>query len=622
MYSITFQGAVLLDDTDLKLSWGQRYGLLGSNGCGKSTMMDTIGFREVPIPGHFDIYHLRGEMPASEKTALETVLEVDEKKAMLEAEVERVTEEEGAESDRLSELYDMLDDMDAATAQARAATILHGLGFSPEMQAKQVKNFSGGWRMRISLARALFVKPSILILDEPTNHLDLETCLWLEKELSSYKQILLITSHSQDFLDNVCTNIITFQEQHLVYYRGNYTSYVKAREEKEQVQQKKYEWEQEQIAHMKEYIARFGHGSSKLAKQAQSKEKTLEKMVRDGLTEPVKREKSIFFDFPDVGRLPPPVIAFNDISFGYNPQQILYKNVNCGVDLDSRIALVGPNGTGKSTLLKLISGDNMPLDGTISRHSHVKVAFYHQHLDEVLDLEMTVLDWMEKQYPKDFLDRVKTRSWVGRYGLTGKAQTCPMGHLSDGMKRRVLFCWIACQNAHLLLLDEPTNHLDLETIDSLARAINRFDGGMVLVSHDFRLITQVAKEIWLVEDQNVKVWPDTIDKYKEHLACQMGLYEEGGGKPTASKPAASKPKEKKADEKKADNNVTVSISDLSVKEKAEEPEEDWFGADEEDGKLTTTGEIRKAFIDGKITSAQKQELEAELEANGFATLPC
>lgn len=201
----------------------------------------------------------------------------------------------------------------------------------------------------------------------------------------------------------------------------------------------------------------------------------------------------------------------------------MYKNVNCGVDLESRIALVGPNGTGKSTLLKLMSGDNIPLDGTMTRHSHVKVAFYHQHLDEVLDLEMNVLDWMEKEYPEDFLDRPKTRSWCGRYGLTGKAQTQPMGHLSDGMKRRVLFCWLACQNAHILLLDEPTNHLDLETIDSLARAINDFDGGMVLVSHDFRLISQVAKEIWVVEDQNVTVWPGTIQEYKAHLRRSIGI---------------------------------------------------------------------------------------------------
>jgi len=442
---------------------------------------------------------------------------------MLEAEVERVSEEEGLESERLSELYELLDDLDAATAEARAACILHGLGFTPEMQAKQVKDFSGGWRMRISLARALFTKPSILILDEPTNHLDLETCLWLEKELSTYKSILLLTSHSQDFLNTVCTNMISFTEQKLTYFRGNYDTYVQARTEKETVQQKAYEWEQEQIAHMKEYIARFGHGSSNLAKQAQSKEKTLEKMMRDGLTEPVKRDKILNFHFPDVGALPPPVIAFNEIGFGYSKDKMLYKNVNCGVDLDSRIALVGPNGTGKSTLLKLMSGDNIPLEGTISRHSHVKVAFYHQHLDEVLNLDMPVLEWMEEQYPQNFLDRTKTRSWCGRYGLTGKAQTSPMGHLSDGMKRRVLFCWLAMQNAHVLLLDEPTNHLDLETIDSLARAINSFDGGMVLVSHDFRLISQVAKEIWLVENQNVTVWPGSIQEYKTHLSKSMGL---------------------------------------------------------------------------------------------------
>lgn len=516
-FSITFHGVELLTDTKLELNCGRRYGLLGLNGCGKSTMLETIGSREIPIPGHIDIFHLKNEMEASEKTALECVMEVDEERMRLEAEAAELTKLGDEGSERLLDVFERLDDLDADKAETSAAEILSGLGFTPSMQQTQTKDFSGGWRMRIALARALFVKPTLLLLDEPTNHLDLDACVWLEEELKSYKRILVMISHSQDFLNGVCTNIIHIHKGKLVYYGGNYDSYVKTRAEVEENQMKQYSREQDQIKHMKDYIARFGHGSAKLARQAQSKEKVLSKMVANGLTERVARDKVLTFYFPDCGKLAPPVVQVQTMSFKYAAEKpAIYKNVDFGIDLESRIALVGPNGAGKSTLLKLLDGTLTPTDGLIRRHNHLKICRYHQHLQDMLELDMSALAFMMKNFP-EIKEVEDMRKSIGRYGLTGKQQICPMRNLSDGQRCRVVFAWLAFQAPHLLLLDEPTNHLDMETIDALADAINDFEGGLVLVSHDFRLINQVAKEIWICEKKKITPWKGDILSYKEEL---------------------------------------------------------------------------------------------------------
>ncbi|CAM8916613.1 unnamed protein product [Rhodiola kirilowii] len=469
LLSVTFHGHDLIVDSELELNYGRRYGLLGLNGCGKSTLLTAIGRRELPIPDHMDIYHLTREIEASDMSALEAVI----------SSLERV--------------YERLDALDASTAEKRAAEILFGLGFNKQMQAKKTKDFSGGWRMRIVLARALFMNPTILLLDEPTNHLDLEACVWLEETIKKFDHILVVISHSQDFLNGVCTNIIHMQNKKLKIYTGNFDQYVQTRAELEENQMKQYKWEQEQIASMKEYIARFGHGSAKLARQAQSKEKTLAKMERGGLTEKVARDKILVFRFTDVGKLPPPVLQFVEVSFGYTPDNLIYKNLDFGVDLDSRIALVGPNGAGKSTLLKLMTGDLVPTDGM----------------------------FMIKEYSGNEEERM--RAAIGKFGLSGKAQIMPMKNLSDGQRSRVIFAWLAYRQLHLLLLDEPTNHLDIETIDSLAQALNEWDGGLVLVSHDFRLINQVAQEIWVCENQTASRWEGDIMDFKEHLKSKAGL---------------------------------------------------------------------------------------------------
>uniref|UniRef100_A0A674BMY2 ATP binding cassette subfamily F member 2 n=1 Tax=Salmo trutta TaxID=8032 RepID=A0A674BMY2_SALTR len=495
--SLTFHGQELLTDTSLELNSGRRYGLLGLNGTGKSMLLSAIGHREIPIPEHIDIYHLTREMAPSDKTALQCVMEVDEERIQLEKEAERLAAED-SECEKLMELYERLEELDADKAEVRASRILHGLGFSAAMQQKKLKDFSGGWRMRVALARALFIKPFMLLLDEPTNHLDLDACVWLEEELASFRRILVLISHSQDFLNGVCTNIIHLHQKKLKYFTGNYDQYVKTREELEENQMKRFNWEQDQISHMKNYIARFGHGSAKLARQAQSKEKTLQKMVASGLTERVVDDKTLSFYFPSCGKIPPPVIMVQNVSFKYSDNQV--KLVSCV-----------PSSFTKSLL---------PTDGMIRKHSHVKIGRYHQHLTEQLELDLSPLEYMMKCYP-EIKEKEEMRKIIGRYGLTGKQQVSPIRNLSDGQKCRVCFAWLAWQNPHMLFLDEPTNHLDIETIDALADAINDYEGGMMLVSHDFRLIQQVAQEIWVCEKQTITKWNRDILAYKEHLKSKI-----------------------------------------------------------------------------------------------------
>jgi len=507
-------------DTSLELNHGRRYGLIGLNGSGKTTMLRVLGERQVPLPDHIDIYHLSGEVEATDAQALDVVLDgLAKEVARLEKRSEELLDAEEEEAkEALEEIYARLEELDPSTAPARAGKILSGLGFTKEMQVQPTKDFSGGWRMRIALAKALFVAPDLLLLDEPTNHLDLEACVWLEEYLKNYHRILVIISHSQDFLNGVCTNIIHLHNTKLTYYGGNYDTYITTRAELEEHQMKQYNREQDEIAHMKNYIARFGHGSAKLARQAKSKEKALSRMMEGGLTEKVVHERIFNFRFFPCGNIPPPVLMFDGVTFGYNEKRLIYSTpLDFGIDLDSRVALVGPNGAGKSTLLKLMVQELQPTTGMVRAHQHLKIARYHQHLQDLLDDSLSPLEFLAKSFPELAPTPEKMRQQIGRFGLTGKVQTLPIRYLSDGQKSRVVFAHIALQTPHILLLDEPTNHLDIETIDSLAAAINEFEGGLVLVSHDFRLISQVADEIWECAKGKITKYDKDIMSYKETL---------------------------------------------------------------------------------------------------------
>jgi len=527
-FSMGLNGSELIQDCSIELTVGRRYGLLGANGSGKSNFLKCIAEREVPIPGHVDIYHLDQEAEPSDRTALEAVVDHIKKElenlGKLEEEIMETT---GPEDERLEALYERMEELDPAMFEARAAELLHGLGFEKHMQARKTKDLSGGWRMRVALARALFAAPTLLLLDEPTNHLDLEACVWLEEYLSKYKKCLVIISHSQDFLNGVCTNIINLTQRKLVYYTGNYDTFRKTVAEEEIVQQKKYEKEQEDIKHIKEFIASCGTYAN-LVRQAKSKQKILDKMEEEGFTKPVAKERNFQFSFPDCDKLSPPVLPFINVSFAYSgkPEEYLYRNLEFGIDCDSRIALVGPNGAGKSTLLKLMTGDLSPSVGTVGRHSHLSIGRYHQHSVDQLDGSLPVLDFFKATYPNSPTfrrDEEEWRGYIGRFGITGRLQTTQIAMLSEGQKSRIVFAMMCMKPHNMLLLDEPTNHLDIEAIDSLADALKRYNGGMVLVSHDFRLIDQVAQQIWLCDDRKVTIWKGDIRSYKAMLAKKMGV---------------------------------------------------------------------------------------------------
>ena len=520
---ISFQGKVLCENATLQLFYGHRYGLVGVNGCGKSTLMNALGAGEIELPPELDYYHLRHEVEASETiTALQMVLKADKEKELLEKEMEELVllDEDEAIAARLEYIYGRLDELDADTAETRAARILYGLGFSTERMHWPTKSFSGGWRMRIALAQALFTNPTLLLLDEPTNHLDIEAVVWLESYLKRFNKILFMVSHSQDFMNEVCTNIVDMRRGRMVYYEGNYDQYCITRSEAEAHQMKRFGWEQKQIANMKDYIARFGHGSKKLARQAQSKEKVLAKMQRGGLAQAVSRDAAINFSFPCAGELPPPMLQFHDAAFAYPGGKPLFTKLNIGVDMDSRICLVGPNGAGKTTLTKLMCRELEPTEGYVAKNAHCVIARFHQHFVDQIDMTLTPLQWMMSEYP-EVITPEPFRSQLGRMGVSGSLQMSPFGTLSDGQKSRCVLAWMAFKQPHFLILDEPTNHLDIESIDALAEGINEFEGAVVVVSHDLRLIAQIADEIWIADAGKVEKFNGDIADYKEVVSKQI-----------------------------------------------------------------------------------------------------
>lgn len=523
--SLLFHGKVLIQDSTLELNYGRRYGLLGENGCGKSTLLKSIAAREFPIPEHIDIYLLNEPAEPTEFSALEYVVrEAEHELKRLEDLVEDTIIKSGPEDPTLEGLYEKIDEMDPSTFESRAAVILTGLGFNSVTINKKTKDMSGGWRMRVALSKALFVKPTLMLLDDPTAHLDLAACVWLEEYLKRWERTLILVSHSQDFLNGVCTNMIDMRLKELQMYGGNYDSYVKTRQELETNQMKQYHKQQEEIAHIKKFIASAGTYAN-LVKQAKSRQKILDKMEADGLIQPVVPDKVFSFRFPDVEKLPPPVLAFDGMSFSYSGKEEdnLYENLDIGIDMDSRVALVGPNGVGKSTLLKLFQGQLQPQKGRVIQHTHIKLGVYSQHSADQLDLTKSPLDFVRDKFSHISQDYQYWRQQLGRYGLTGEGQTSQMATLSEGQRSRVVFALLALEAPNLILLDEPTNGLDLGTIDSLAEAINAFNGGVVVVSHDFRLLDKVAKDIFVIENKTATRWEGSILDYKKKLAANVVL---------------------------------------------------------------------------------------------------
>jgi len=446
----------------------------------------------------------------------------------LEAMVEQIMEDSGPEDERLDRINTRLDELDPTGAEPRARKILSGLGFADHLvpMDRPTKHMSGGWRMRVALAQALFAAPELLLLDEPTNHLDLEACVWLEEHLASYDKCLLVVSHSQDFLNAVCTHTMWLHNGTIKYYGGNYAKFVATVEEEERLQLKVWEKQQADMGKLEKFVE--VNRANGVATSAKSKKKVLGKLQDEAVERPTLREPSLTFKFPECSRLAPPVLPFDDVSFAYSgkPDDYLYHKINLGVDCDSRIALVGPNGCGKSTLLKLMSGELTPSEGSVKRHQHCSLGLYHQHSIEVLDLDATPLAFMRSTFPPAVVKRSEEvwRSYLSQFGFSKEQQVSPIGMLSDGQRSRLVFSMLAMKEHTVLLLDEPTNHLDVDAVDGLAAAIKGFDGGVVLVSHDFRLIDQVCSTIWVCEDKGVRKYDGSIHDYKKELSKKMAKH--------------------------------------------------------------------------------------------------
>jgi len=415
----------------------------------------------------------------------------------------------------LSEIYQKLQLIEADKAISKASIILRGLGFSAEMQERPTKSFSGGWRMRLALARALFSKPDLLLLDEPTNMLDIKAIIWLENYLQNWPSTLLVVSHDRNFLETVPTDIIHLHSQRLDVYKGDYLQFEKTKNEKLKAQRREYEAQMAQRSHVQEFIDRFRYNANRAA-SVQSKIKMLEKMPE---LKPIEKELIVTLRFPEVEPLNPPVIAMNEVGFDYGSGLKIFDKVNLSGTSDSRICIVGENGAGKTTLLRIIIGQLSPQSGIVTLHRGLRVGYFAQHHVDNLDMNKSCVGVIEEEFPGK--SQEEYRRELGSFGISGPLALQSVGSLSGGQKSRVAFAKMCMAMPNFLVLDEPTNHLDLETIDALGIAINKFKGGVILVSHDERLIKLVCKELWVCGNKTVQSVEGGIEEYKKAVLREI-----------------------------------------------------------------------------------------------------
>lgn len=501
---------VLLDHASAHISDGQKVGLIGVNGCGKSTLFRVLRGQldtesgNIALPSAARVVTVEQEINDIDLPILEFVLAQDKERDGLLKCLKNASVEE------LGEIHERLNAIGASSAEARAAVILNGLGFKNSDFIRPVREFSGGWRMRLALAAALFQPSDILLLDEPTNHLDLETSIWLENHLKKYRGTLLIISHDRTILNSLCGYIVHFDNKKLAVYSGNYDTFRRTRNEQKEMLERSFKKQEQKRRHLESFVERFRYKASK-AKQAQSRIKLLEKMPEVTL---LADDPSVKFDFPEPSELASPLVNLENVSAGYGDKVIL-KRLNLSIDNGDRIALLGANGNGKSTFAKLLSGRLQPLGGEMRCTPKLKVGYFAQHQTEELPLEKTAAEYMATLMPE--ADETKVRAHLARFGLGKEKALTRISLLSGGEKARLLFAAMTRNAPELLILDEPTNHLDMEARDALVEALNEYAGSVILVTHDLHLIELVADDLWLVDKGGCRPYDGDLDDYKELL---------------------------------------------------------------------------------------------------------
>jgi len=524
--NFAIEGKPLFEGASAFIPTGHKVGLIGRNGAGKTTLFKLIRGElqtdggDISLPARARIGGVAQEVPSNEVSLIDTVLAADLERAALLEESETATD-----ANRISEIQTRLTDIDAWSAEARAATILNGMGFSHAQQLMPCSAFSGGWRMRVALAAVLFSEPDYLLLDEPTNYLDLEGALWLENYLGKYPHTVIIISHDRQLLNRAVTSILHLENRSLTFYSGPYDQFARQRAAQRAVQAAQAKKQDLRRAHLQSFVDRFKAKATK-AKQAQSRVKMLEKM--ETIRAPEDDARTVF-TFPEPEELSPPIISTESVSVGYDDNVVL-KGLNLRVDQDDRIALLGQNGEGKTTLAKLLSGRLKPMGGRITTARKLRIGFFAQHQVEELIVEDTPLQHLMHERPQE--PQSKLRARLAGFGLGADNVETPVGRLSGGQKARLSLLLATLPAPHLLILDEPTNHLDIESREALVEALTAYSGAVILISHDMHLLSMAADRLWLVKDGAVRPYDDDLDAYRR-------MHLQGAAKKKREKPQAA-----------------------------------------------------------------------------------
>jgi len=535
-------GRMLFEQATVALNANHKAGFVGRNGAGKSTLIKLILNELHPDDGSISVRPrarvacVAQEAPDGSVSLIDCVLSTDKERAALLDEAETATD-----PGRIADIHERLTDIDAYTAPTRAAAILSGLGFDEESQQRPLNSFSGGWRMRVALASTLFANPDLLLLDEPTNHLDLEAAMWLETHLKNWRGTMLIISHDRTFLNAVVGEIIHLEERRLVRYQGNYDNFERVRRERQELDAKMRTKQMAQRKHLQSFVDRFRYTASK-AKQAQSRIKMMEKMepIASAIEDP-----TINFDFPKPIPLSPPIITLDDVDAGYEEGKPILRGLDHRIDMEDRIGLLGANGNGKSTLVKILADRLKPMSGTLRKSSKLKIGYFAQHQLEELSLDQTAYEHMMKLMRME--PEVRVRAHLGKFGFQGQRADVVAKNLSGGEKARLVIAIMTRDAPQLLLLDEPTNHLDVDSREALIQSLNAYEGAVVLVSHDAHLLETTCDRLWIVDGGTVKDFDGDLDEYKRMLLDQKRADRRGSEKKANGNNGSANRKEQRRD---------------------------------------------------------------------------